>query len=81
MFIGDIVVPKPGSSKVLHCATSIYENAVVGFLDPFVLVSQSGDMVWSVSWEPEELEVIGTASLAVQDVVRKRLQKTKEHLR
>jgi hypothetical protein len=57
---GDLVVPING--KVLHCGTMPYPDAVVVSIDPFVLVSQSGDMVWSVTAKPEEFEAYGVAS-------------------
>ena len=45
MNVGDLVVPIDRDYP-LHCATSIYPYAFVASLEPFALISGSGDMVW-----------------------------------
>jgi hypothetical protein len=42
--VGDLVRP---SQVVLHCGSGIYDRAVVVSLDPFVLISELGDMRWN----------------------------------
>lgn len=44
MNIGDVVTAVPGF--YLRCGSGVYTHAVVVSLDPFVLVSESGDMMW-----------------------------------
>lgn len=43
---GDLVIPKD-PHDVLHCGSGVYPYAFVVSVDPFVLISESGDMVWS----------------------------------
>ena len=78
MKIGDEVAAKQGQ---LACGTGIYDSAVVGSLDPFALVSKSGDMVWTKTFTPDDVKVIGEVDKATMKVVNKRLKRTKEHLR
>jgi len=46
MKIGDIVVPK-NSKGILYCSHYIYTHAIVASTNPFILVSELGDMLWS----------------------------------
>jgi len=82
--IGQVVVPNRASvveGRFLHSGSSVYSHAIVGSVDPFVLVSSEGDMVWSCTWEPHQLEFLCQASAEVTMRVMKRLDKTKEHCR
>ncbi len=74
--IGDVVIPtraRQEKRKVLHCGSGIYTHAIVGSVDPFVLVSDSGDMVWRVTWEPHEVVVLCQAHESITQRVRARL--------
>lgn len=53
MRIGDVVVPSPNSNYVLACGCGWYTHAIVASMDPFVLVSEQGDMRWSATIKPE----------------------------
>ena len=41
--VGDVVIRTEG---VLHCGTYIYTHAICVSLEPFTLISDSGDMLW-----------------------------------
>jgi hypothetical protein len=65
MQVGDIVAPSQDSidkGKILCCGTGRYSDVVVARLKPFTLVSASCDMVWSVTWAPQDLVVVGKAN-------------------
>lgn len=47
MEIGDVMVPAPGSRVVLACGTGTYTHAICVSVEPFVMVSQAGDMIWT----------------------------------
>ena len=53
MKIGDVVVPEPRSGYVLRSGCSWYTHAIVVSLDPFVLVSEWGDMLWRATVRPD----------------------------
>jgi hypothetical protein len=45
---GYVMVPKAGPySGVLCCGTGIYTHAICVSVEPFVMVSEEGDMMWS----------------------------------
>lgn len=50
---GDTVSGKPGSP--LFCGSGRYDFAIVVSVNPFVLVSPHGDMVWSVTKKPSDV--------------------------
>ena len=58
MKVGDKVGYKKGVD-VLHCSHHVYPYAIVKSLDPFILVSEEGDMTW-YGLTKSELEVIVT---------------------
>lgn len=83
MQVGDVVVPSVASrrnGRSFHCGTGYYSHAIVGCLDPFVLVSSSGDMVWSKTWHKEEVTALCQASADIIQIVEARLERTGEHL-
>lgn len=43
---GDLVMPSIASSTVLVSGSNMYDYAMVLFNDPFILVSEDGDMRW-----------------------------------
>ena len=45
MRIGDIVIPANWDT-VLACGSGIYTHAIVASVEPFILVSEQGDMLW-----------------------------------
>jgi hypothetical protein len=76
MRVGDVAVPNRQSvieGRFLRCGSGRYTHAIVGSVEPFVLVSDSGDMVWSCTWKPEQLEFLCQASSEVINNVKKRL--------
>lgn len=68
--VGSYVTYKPGRG-VLHCGSGTYARAVVASMDPFVLVSKSGDMLWRSTVKAEDFAWEGEAErfvlLAVLD--------------
>lgn len=60
MKIGDAVVAV--SPFQLVCGSGRYTHAVVVGLDPLVLVSEYGDMLWHATLEPGCVRSIGRAS-------------------
>lgn len=60
--------------KCLHCATFIYKRAVVWSIDPLVLVSEIGDMVWSSTVELEDFKMVGKASEIAIAAVNNRME-------
>jgi hypothetical protein len=69
--VGDVVVSK--SDRFFHSGAKRYSHAIIGSLVPFVLVSEQGDMVWSCTWKPEEVEVVRHATNDIKAVVAARL--------
>lgn len=59
--VGDMVTYKPGAG-VLCCGSGTYDRAMVVSTDPFVLVSPSGDMLWSATVDPADFEHVGLAT-------------------
>jgi hypothetical protein len=57
--IGDLV--KGITPATLHCGSGVYECAVVVSVDPFVLVSQEGDMLWGATITPGMVQKCGRA--------------------
>lgn len=75
MRVGDVVVVRPYllGQKVLHCGTGRYTHAIVASMDPFIIISDDGSMLWSVSWSPADLQPLCQASEEIQTVVAGRL--------
>jgi hypothetical protein len=78
MKVGDVVVPTPESGRIFHCGSGSHTHAIIGSVDPFILVSEECDMVWSCTWQSHEVTVLGQASEEIQEKVRKRLAADKE---
>lgn len=77
MKVGAVVMPNSASragGHILVCGSGRYSVAVVAKLDPFVLISEEGDTMWTRSWKPDELTVIDQASPEVMKVVMTRLE-------
>ena len=75
MKVGDIVkVSKFGQSEgfCLVSGCGRYSCAVVVSMEPFVLISEEGDMLWIATIKPEYFETVGQASEKVMKVVNKR---------
>lgn len=47
MKVGDVVVAADDERFPLRSACEYYSHAIVASVDPFVLVSEHGDMMWS----------------------------------
>lgn len=67
MKVGDLVEAVPPFQ--LSCGDSVYKDAVVASVDPFVLVSQSGDMSWSDTIKQVYVRVAGKASKVSSEVM------------
>ncbi len=75
---GDLV--ETFTNNPLHCGSGIYKDAVVVSTDPFILISQCGDMQWSCR-DPEDFRVVGTASKEARIEVNARIDRTSPELR
>ena len=62
--IGQIVVAIDVSKTPLHCGSGMYPCAICVSVEPFVLVSESGDMMWT-QHNPDNFVAKGMADLAV----------------
>ena len=60
--VGDLVEAVPPT--VLHCGTGIYKQAVVASIDPLIIISNDGTMLWRKTIMEGNLKKIGTASYA-----------------
>ncbi len=77
MKIGDIVVPKT-NEPLLYCGTGIYKCAIVANLDPFVLVSMEGDMLWG-DINKDDVEALGKAYPQNKKIAIKRWNKFRKN--
>lgn len=75
--IGDLVNYKKESNNVLRCGCGYYNCAVVASIDPFVLVSEEGDMLWR-NVKIEDFEYVGNPSPQALRNVLDRLAQDKE---
>lgn len=73
MEVGSIVESKDPNGNPLHCGSGSYGAAVVVQLEPFIMVSMSGDMRWSTR-KKDEQQVIGKATPSVLAIAMKRLE-------
>lgn len=69
---GDIVTPKSESSFFLRSGCSWYKYAIVLETEPFALVSEESDMLWTATIKPEYFTKIGTATQETMDLVERR---------
>ena len=63
MKVGDIVISKDRgvTSNVLHSGANFYTCAIVACLNPFILISEEGDMVWT-HIDSNDIQVLCQAS-------------------
>ena len=76
MQFGDVVVPTRdciAEGHDFHCGTGMYTHAIVGVVDPLVLVSSDGDMMWSTTWQSQQVQVLCQASEEIKTIVKNRL--------
>lgn len=74
---GDLVNYKPNLQKqgyFLHCGSGTYDFAVVASLNPFMLISESGDMVWRSTVKIDDFDVIGKATPDILSAVFARIK-------
>lgn len=53
MKVGDIVIPWGGCRFIPASGSARYTHAIVASVEPFVLVSNDGDMLWQATVKPE----------------------------
>ena len=73
---GKVVAPKRGCDP-LRSGAEAYPGAVVVSIEPFMLVSEFGDMMWSTR-RIEDFEVVGEATPEMTKAVKERLQREAE---
>ena len=57
----------------LRSGCSYYTHAIVASVDPFVLISEQGDMMWRSTVEPDDFIFLCKAHSDVMKIVDKRL--------
>ncbi len=57
MNTGDVVIPIKGRS-VLRCGSGEYTHAICVQVEPFILVSQDADMLWSATVEADKFTAL-----------------------
>lgn len=60
--MGNRVMPLPGTGAALRSGAAIYDAAVVVSVEPFILVSEATDMLWTEQ-HSENYQVVGQVSL------------------
>lgn len=76
MKIGDVVVSRQGPFSGHLCRGSgIYTHAIVVSLDPFAMVSEEGDMLWT-QMPMNELVALCQASQSIQEVALARWRRS-----
>jgi len=75
MKVRDIVVPINGEVLVSGCGR--YDLAIVASLDPFVLISEEGDMKWSATVEKKNFVSHGQAPKHIWKNVKDRMKREK----
>lgn len=78
MEIGSLVAPSKGDPLTSGC--SVYAAAVVISVQPFVLISEEGDMRWTQRHR-DDFKVVGTASARAAENVLDRISRDPEAAR
>lgn len=76
MKIGDVVIPD-SFTHTLHCGSGRYTHAIVVSLEPFALVSEWGDMLWTATVEPQHFIALCRAHPDIVAVAMKRWRSEK----
>lgn len=74
MKVRDLVSPKT-KGVVLSHGCGYYEVAVVASLDPFILISEDGDMKWSTTVEKKDFVSHGKAPKKIWKNVINRIKR------
>jgi len=69
----DIAIPRP--DHIIHCGSGTYTHAIVASVEPFILVSEHGDMLWQGE-EEYDFYYIGECHPRVWKAVKKRIKRT-----
>ena len=72
--IGHVVIAKDISKFMFHSGSGMYSHAIVVSLDPLILVSEQGDMRWSLV-NPDDIAPIGRADDKTVQRCMKRLER------
>lgn len=70
MKVGDLVEAVPPFALV--CGSGRYGHAVVAQVEPMVLVSEGGDMLWRATVYPGCVRVVGPASQEARETALRR---------
>lgn len=71
--VGDLIEAIPPYS--LACGSGIYPRAVLVSIDPFMAVSEAGDMLWQATISPEKVKRIGKALPESLDIAMDRFKR------
>jgi len=69
--VGDLVEPDPNQTNdIFHCGTGRYATAVVVSLDPFIMVSLSGEMMW-LRWNLDDVRVVMPSTYDLEPITKR----------
>jgi hypothetical protein len=72
MKVNDVVIPKdPLYPFVSGCG--YYTHAIIASMDPFVIISERGDMLWRATVTPDSVIALCQAHPDIVQVVQERL--------
>jgi hypothetical protein len=72
MKVNDVVIPKdPRYPFVSGCG--YYTHAIIASMDPFIIISDRGDMLWRTTVTPESVIALCQAHPDIVTVVQERL--------
>lgn len=77
MIVGDVVIPQDGFA--LRSGCMVYSHAIIASVQPFVLVSEDGDMRWSATIKAADFKVIGSAKEEAMICVWERLYRDRKN--
>lgn len=69
--LGRIIVPKSFENTPLHSGSGYYSHGICVSADPFVLVSEEGDMLWT-QLDPNQFCQLGMADDKVIKIAKDR---------
>ena len=82
MKIGDVAISRIDQEgrmvNPLRSGCSYYTHAIVASVDPFILISEEGDMKWSATVAPSDFIFLCQAHPDITGVVLERLKSDEE---
>ena len=84
MKVGDVVIANSWrtplySSEIFYCSHYKYTHAIVASIDPFILVSETGDMVW-YKIDKDEIIALCQVHPNIMKIVNDRMESEKNNV-